>query len=113
MWEQFLGGSMKTIEVSEQYVTEATLALLEKEVREHILKDKSPFTMKKLLGTNWDIQYVPFYEMFNHLPEQRQSMTAGQQMGRLFKKVCDRLNLKNREVGDGKGHKHTEYFLPE
>ena len=101
----------KTYPVTEKYIFQATDALLEKRLRARLANDDNPFTMKNILDLAWPPEYNPFYEQYGHLGK-RKEMTAVQQMGKVFKKVCLRLGLNTRLVDDGKGHVHTEYFFP-
>ncbi len=99
----------KTSPGGKKYVFEATDALIEERLRIQLKKDNPHFTMQQVLGKKcWDDEYTPFHALYKHL-KSRQNMTAAQQMGKLFKKVCKRLGLASHQIPDGKGHKHTEY----
>lgn len=101
----------KIYPVTDKFIFAATDALLECRLRARIATNHTPFTMKQILSLSWPDEYVPFYNQYEHL-NKRQDGTAVQQMGKVFKKVCQRLGLKNHLIDDGKGHKHTEYFNP-
>ncbi|HAH33063.1 MAG TPA: hypothetical protein DCL44_12190 [Elusimicrobia bacterium] len=95
-----------TYPVSKKYLLAATDALIEQRLRLRLKNNKSPFTMEQVLGKYWGDEYEPFYALY-HLKGQK--MTAVQQMGKVFNKVCERLGVASQQIDDGKGHKHTKY----
>ena len=100
----------ENIIVKKTFVLASTRALLEFLIRRRIEKDKSPFTLLELLGIRWQPEFEPFYDLYDHLKDipKQQDRTAVQQMGKLFKEICDKLGLKSHKINGGR---RTEYFL--
>lgn len=84
-------------------LTEKSLKLA---VREYKDSGKGSFVLPELIGSNWGVEYMPFYHLYGN------DKVAGQEMGKLLSKVADEFKLDRRpENKRGKKDAITRYFF--
>ena len=99
-------------QVDKNFIQKATVAFIKEDIQSYIKTKKEPFTVKRVLGSDWDSKYAPYCDTFSHIENvSRRDKTTAQQIGRLFKKICLGNGMKMKEVDDGKGHTCAEYSV--
>lgn len=84
-------------------LTEKSLRLAITEFKE---TGKGSFVLPDLIGSRWDLEYMPFYDLYAN------DKVAGQEMGKLLSKIAADLKLTNRKENKrGKKDAITRYFF--